>query len=387
MPQKPLDPVELAQNLIRCPSVTPEEGGALVLIESLLKSMGFRCHRLVFEEVGTPTVDNLYARFGTNGPVFGYGGHTDVVPLGDAAAWTLDPFAAQISEGQVWGRGASDMKGSVAAFVAATQQFLDKHGPDFGGSIALVITGDEEGPAINGTVKILEWMQANGEIMDACVVGEPTNPERLGDMIKIGRRGSLNGWLTVEGAQGHVAYPHLADNPLPRLLRLTDALVNTHLDDGSAYFPASHLNITDIHTGNPATNLTPMSGTVRFNIRFNDLHSGESLTRDIYEILDAANAGPYKLTINVSGESFLTPPGPLSKLVSNAVEKVTGRVPVHSTTGGTSDARFIKNMCPVVECGLVSSTIHKVNEHAAVDDIQQLTRIYHEILDGYFATG
>ena len=384
MPQKSLDPVELAQSLIRCPSVTPEEGGALDLLESLLKSMGFRCHRLVFEEVGTPTIDNLYARIGSCSPVFGYGGHTDVVPSGDAAAWTVDPFAAQISDGQVWGRGASDMKGSVAAFISAIQQFLDKHGRDFGGSIALVITGDEEGPAINGTVKILEWMQANGEVMDACVVGEPTNPERLGDMIKIGRRGSLNGWLTVEGVQGHVAYPHLADNPMPRLLRLADALVRAHLDDGTAHFQASYLNITDIQVGNPATNLTPMSGTVRFNVRFNDLHSGKSLTRDIYEILDAANAGPYKLTIDVSGESFLTPPGLLTELVSNAVEKVTGRVPTRSTTGGTSDARFIKNMCPVVECGLVSSTIHKVNEHAAVNDIQQLTKIYREILNRYF---
>lgn len=380
------DPVTLTQNLIQCPSITPLEGGALDLLEVELSSMGFVCHRLKFSDDGTPDVDNLYARLGTTGPVLGYAGHTDVVPVGDEGAWTMDPFAADIKDGAVWGRGASDMKGSIAAFVVAARRFLDERGLNFGGSIALVITGDEEGPAINGTVKMLDWMRQNDEILDACVVGEPTNPAQMGDMIKIGRRGSLNGWLTVEGVQGHAAYPHLADNPLPRLLKLLSVLADAKLDDGTEHFQPSTLTLTDVHVGNKATNVIPASGVGRFNIRFNDLHTGKSLTQWLHKTLEAADLGPFTLDIKISGESFLTPPGPLSDVVSKAVTDVTGRIPDHSTTGGTSDARFIKDMCPVVECGLINKTIHKVDEHALVDDIQQLTDIYQRVLNGYFSS-
>lgn len=386
----PQNPVELTQKLVQCPSITPLEGGALEVLETELSRLGFTCHRLVFEAEGTPTVDNLYARLGTTGPVFGYAGHTDVVPVGDAEAWTVDPFAATIKDGALWGRGASDMKGSIAAFVVAVERFLAEKGPDFGGSIAFVITGDEEGPAINGTVKMLDWMTDNGEVLDVCMVGEPTNPAEMGDMIKIGRRGSVNGWITVEGTQGHVAYPHLAQNPMPALVAMAEALNTLDMDSGrdNPHFPATNLEITNIEVGNSATNVIPASGTIRFNIRFNDYHDGsglvQMLTTEVARIEALYPDVTFGFTASISGDSFLTPPGPLSDLVAGAVKEVTGRDPELSTTGGTSDARFIKNMCPVIECGLINKTIHKVDEHARTADIDSLTAIYTKILDGYF---
>lgn len=379
----PLDPVALARDLIRCPSVTPEDAGALDVLEAALRPLGFACHRLRFAEPGTAPVDNLYARLGTAAPNFCFAGHTDVVPVGDRAAWSVDPFGGEVHDGRLFGRGAADMKGAIAAFVAAVSGYLAERGPP-PGSISLLVTGDEEGPAINGTRKVLDWLTARGERLDACLVGEPTNPRELGEMMKIGRRGSLTGVLTVYGAQGHTAYPHLADNPLPRLVRMLAAITATPLDDGSAHFPPSTLEITTIDVGNPASNVIPAEGRAVFNIRFNDRHTPASLEAWLRAHLDAVG-GAYDLRITVSGEAFLTPPGPLSELVAEAVVRVTGRRPVASTTGGTSDARFIKAVCPVVEFGLVGQTMHQVDENVAVADVRRLADIYRGILDSYFA--
>jgi len=378
------DPVALAQGLIRCPSVTPAEGGALDLLQTTLEAMGFACHRLVFSEDGTPDVDNLYARLGTGRPNFCFAGHTDVVPVGPPEAWTADPFAGEIRDEALYGRGASDMKSAIAAFVAAVAQFLAGGPPD--GSITLLITGDEEGPSINGTRKMLAWMAEQGETIDACLVGEPTNPTTLGEMIKIGRRGSLNGWITVHGEQGHTAYPHLADNAAHRMVALLAALTAAPLDDGSDHFQPSTLQISTIDVGNPATNVIPGAARATYNIRFNDRHSAASLERWLRRTLDAAigEGGRYDLRIEVSGESFLTPPGQLSDIVAGACEKVLGRRPELSTTGGTSDARFIKDFCPVAEFGLIGRTMHKADEHVALDDIRNLARIYQAVLEGYF---
>ncbi|HEY0836200.1 MAG TPA: succinyl-diaminopimelate desuccinylase [Azospirillum sp.] len=376
------DPIALAQELIRRRSVTPEDGGALGVLEAALKPLGFACRRLRFEEAGTAPVENLYARLGTAGPNFCFAGHTDVVPPGDLKAWSVDPFAAEIHNGKLYGRGAVDMKGAIAAFVAAVARDLDASGPP-AGSISLLITGDEEGVAINGTKKVLDWMRANGERIDACVVGEPTNPKALGDMIKIGRRGSLTGYLTVYGAQGHVAYPHLADNPLPRLVRMLDAITREPLDQGNAHFQPSNLEVTTIDVGNPANNVIPAQGAATFNIRFNDMHTAASLESWARARFDAVG-GAYDLRCACSGESFLTPPGPLPELVADAVERVTGARPEYSTTGGTSDARFIKDACPVVEFGLVGQTMHKVDEHVALDDLVRLTDIYGAIIRDVF---
>ncbi|WP_448202701.1 succinyl-diaminopimelate desuccinylase [Azospirillum sp. sgz302134] len=381
------DAVSLAQALIRCRSVTPEDSGALGVLEAALKPLGFTCHRLRFEQEGTAPVDNLYARLGTGGPNFCFAGHTDVVPPGELKGWSIDPFAAEIHNGRLYGRGAVDMKGAIAAFVAATARHLQQHGAPKG-SISLLITGDEEGVAINGTKKVLDWLKARGETLDACVVGEPTNPKALGDMIKIGRRGSLTGHLTVFGAQGHVAYPHLADNPLPRLVRMLAAITAEPLDEGTDHFQPSTLALTTIDVGNPATNVIPAQGKATFNIRFNDAHTPESLEawlRARFDtVLSDAGGGAYELDMHCSGDSFVTPPGPLTELVADAAEAVTGRRPEYSTTGGTSDARFIKNFCPVVEFGLVGQTMHKVDEHAAVDDLLRLTDIYGAILRDVF---
>lgn len=379
-----IDPIGLTRDLVRCPSVTPADAGALDLLERTLASLGFACHRLRFEEEGTDPVDNLYARLGDERPNFCFAGHTDVVPPGDPDAWSADPFAGAIQDGRLIGRGASDMKGAVAAFVAAVAAYLDRHGRP-SGSVSLLITGDEEGPAINGTRKVLDWLAARGEIIDACVVGEPTNPRALGDMMKIGRRGSMTGHLTVYGAQGHTAYPHLADNPLPRLVRMLAAITERPMDAGSDHFPPSTCEITTIDVGNPATNVIPAKGRASFNIRFNDLHSSASITAWLRAAFDAVG-GAYDLDIRVSGESFLTPPGPLSDLVASAVERVTGRRPELSTTGGTSDARFIKAVCPVVEFGGVGQTMHKVDENVAVADIAHLTDIYTVMLQDFFAS-
>ena len=380
-----IDPVELTQALIRCPSVTPIDAGALDVVEAVLKPLGFTCHRLPFTAPDTPDVDNLYARCGTSGPNLCFAGHTDVVPVGDEAAWTHPPFGAEIHDGVLYGRGAVDMKTGIACFVAATQRYLKEQGDTFTGSISYLITGDEEGPAINGTVKVLDWMKNNGEVMDACIVGEPTNTNILGETVKIGRRGSLNGYITQHGTQGHVAYPQHADNPLPKLVKLLDKLISTPLDAGNAHFQPSNLEITSIDTGNTATNVIASTGRAVFNVRFNDSYSPESLTTWIEKQL-AEVGDNYDLDIQVSGDSFLTPPGVLSDAMSAAVTKVTGKVPELSTSGGTSDARFIKNHCAVAEFGLMNVTAHKVDECAKTADIHALADIYHEMICGFFAS-
>ena len=377
----PVDAVELTRALIRCPSVTPADAGALDVLQRALEAVGFTCHRLPFSAPGTPDIDNLYARLGTAGPNFCFAGHTDVVPVGSREAWSVDPFGAEIIDGHLYGRGASDMKAAIAAFVAAAARVTSGGVP---GSISLLITGDEEGPAINGTVKVLRWLAERGERLDACVVGEPTCPNRLGDMVKIGRRGSLSGSVTVQGVQGHTAYPHLADNPLPRLVHMLAALVDTPLDDGTPHFQPSNLQLTTIDVGNPATNVIPATARAGFNIRFNDLHTGASLTEWLRARLDSVDPR-YDLAVNVSGEAFLTPPGPLSALLSEAIRRATGLTPELSTTGGTSDARFIKDCCPVAEFGMSGQTMHKVDERVALADIAALTEIYAGVLGGFFA--
>lgn len=388
-----LDPLDLAQRLIRCPSVTPAEGGALDLLQAELEALGFVCHRLVFSEAGTPDVDNLYARLGSEQPNFCFAGHTDVVPVGNTADWSVDPFAAEVRGADLVGRGASDMKGAIACMVAAISDYLAENGRP-AGSISLLITGDEEGPSINGTRKMLGWLAERGERLDACLVGEPTNPEALGDMVKIGRRGSLTAQLTVEGVQGHTAYPHLADNPVHHLVRLLQAVTAEPLDSGSDHFQPSTLQISTVDVGNPATNVIPAKATAAFNIRFNDLHSGASLEAWLRETFDGVMAeaaktegsrATYDLRIRVSGESFLTPPGPLSDLLQVAVEAATGQRPQLSTTGGTSDARFIKDVCPVAEFGLVGKTMHQVDERVAVSDLVALTKVYRRVLRDFFA--
>lgn len=375
------DPVAVAQALIRCPSVTPADAGALGVLESLLRPLGFTCRRLRFTEPGTEPVENLYARIGTDGPNLCFAGHTDVVPPGPEADWSVAPFAGEIREGVLFGRGAVDMKGAIAAFVAAVARRLSA-GP-VEGSLSFLITGDEEGVAINGTRKALERLRAEGERIDACIVGEPSSTARVGDAIKIGRRGSLNARLTVFGTQGHVAYPHLADNPLPRLARMAAALATEPLDAGTEHFQPSTLALTTIDTGNPAVNLIPSRATAGFNIRFNDAHTPESLERWIRARLDAVGGG-YELDIAVSGVSFVTAPGALTGLVAGAVAQATGSPPAFSTSGGTSDARFIKDVCPVVELGLTNATMHKIDERVPVADLLTLTAIYEAILADAF---
>ena len=376
------DPLQLARDLIRCPSVTPEDAGALDVLEIALSTLGFKCHRLRFEEVGTEPVHNLYARLGDSGPNFCFAGHTDVVPVGQG--WATNPFSADVIDNYLYGRGAADMKGAIACFTAAVARHIAASGKP-SGSISFLITGDEEGPAINGTKKVLEWLDGRGEKLDACLVGEPTNPIRLGDMIKIGRRGSLNGKLTVHGTQGHVAYPHLADNPINTMMKLLGALTAEPMDEGTETFQPSTLTLTSIDVGNETTNIIPGQVRAAFNIRFNDSHSGESLGNWLQETLSAAAGGAhFELDIKVSGESFVTPPGDLSGLVSEAVEHVTGETPKLSTSGGTSDARFIQSFCPVCEFGMTGQTMHKADERVAIKDLQDLTEIYQRILNRYF---
>ncbi len=383
MPHTSIDPADLTAALIRCPSVTPEEGGALALLERLLTDAGFDCWR-----VDRAGIANLYARWGAKGAArsFGFNGHTDVVPLGDEAAWTVPPFGAEIRDGMMWGRGATDMKSGVAAFAAAAVDFVQQTPPD--GAVILAITGDEEGDALHGTTAILDWMTANDEAMSVCLVGEPTCPDEMGDMIKIGRRGSLSGFLTITGVQGHSAYPHRAVNPLPVMARLVDRLSSHTLDEGTDHFDPSTLAFVTIDTGNLATNVIPATVRATVNIRYNDTHSGDSLTKWLQEQLDAiCDEGGATGTLKVtnSGESFLTPPGEFSDLIVRAVEAETGRTPVLSTSGGTSDARFVKDHCPVVECGLVGRTMHQVDERVSVEQIHQLKAIYTRILSDYFA--
>ena len=376
----PVDAVALAQALVRCPSVTPRDEGALDLLQSTLDGLGLDCHRRAFERPGTARVDNLFARIGTGSPHVCFAGHTDVVPVGHPEAWRADPFAGVIEDGTLIGRGAADMKGAIAAFAAALDRHLRESGGRPGrGSISLLITGDEEGPAINGTARVLEWMAETGNLPDACLVGEPTNPSALGEMIKIGRRGSLNAHLVVEGHQGHVAYPQFARNPIPDLVRLLRPLTEATLDDGTELFQPSNLEVTNLEVGNGAPNVIPGRAEAHFNIRFNDLHTGASLKRWLRERLDSVGLD-YGLDATVSGEAFLTPPGRLSDLVSAAIERRLGRRPELSTTGGTSDARFIRSYCPVVEFGLVGASMHKANEAVALADIAALGDIYLDIL-------
>ena len=377
------DPQTLTADLVRCATVTPDEGGALVLLDRVLSEAGFTCTRV--DRNGTP---NLFARWGNRGAnrAFGFNGHTDVVPIGNRDDWTRDPFGAEIEGDWLYGRGATDMKSGVAAFVAAAIDFVTETPPD--GAVILAITGDEEGPSTDGTVALLDWMAEQGERMSHCLVGEPTCPETMGDMIKIGRRGSMNAWFRVRGTQGHSAYPHRATNPLPAMARLMDRLASHDLDAGTDHFDPSTLAVVTIDTGNPATNVIPAQCTGTVNIRFNDTHSGESLTNWLQSEADrtAEEFGvAVEMKVKISGESFLTPPGPLSDLVAAAVEAETGVMPELSTTGGTSDARFIKDHCPVVEFGLVGKTMHQVDERVPVEQIHQLKAIYTRILKDYFA--
>ena len=379
-----MDPVDLAQALIRCPSVTPADEGAMDVLQSALEELGFTCHRLPFATGNAPEVQNLYARIGNRAPNFCFAGHTDVVPVGDANEWSVDPFAAEIKGDRLYGRGASDMKTAIAGFAAAAARFLESRDNGFPGSISLLITGDEEGEAVNGTVKVLEWLKEKGEVLDACLVGEPTNPETLGDMIKIGRRGSMTAFLTVHGASGHAAYPHLADNPVERLVKMLSAVLDKPLDDGTEHFQPSTAVVTTIDVGNPVANVIPARAEARINVRFNDLHTGAGVGTLLRQRLDDIG-GDYDLDARVSGESFLFPPGPLSNLVAGVVEKATGKRPEFSTAGGTSDARFIKDHCPVCEYGMTNQTAHKADENALVSDIQLLSDIYQSVLDGFFA--
>ncbi|CAA2155255.1 Succinyl-diaminopimelate desuccinylase [Methylobacterium brachiatum] len=380
--------LSLAQALIRCPSVTPEDRGALDVVAQALSGAGFSVERPVFSEPGYPDTPNLYARIGDRGPCLVFAGHTDVVPEGDGA-WRYGPFDATVADGLLYGRGAADMKGGVACMLAATLAFIARRGGTFPGSIAFLITGDEEGPAVNGTVKLLDWARARGERFDHCLLGEPTNPGRLGEMIKIGRRGSLTGKLTVLGRQGHVAYPHKAENPIPGLLRLASALVAEPLDGGTAHFDASNLEFTTIDVGNPATNVIPATARATFNVRFNDDWTAASLGAELRRRLEQAAGNAVRFTLDLqpsNAPAFLTQPDAFVDLVSRAIQAETGLTPTLSTTGGTSDARFIKDACPVIEFGLVGETMHQVDECVAVADIERLTAIYQRVLEAYFPT-
>lgn len=377
------DPVAILQDLVRCPSVTPAEGGALAYLESLLKPAGFKVDRPTFTDSDTPDVENLFAVIGEGGPHLMFAGHTDVVPTGLAENWTHPPFAGTVADGILFGRGAADMKGGIACFAAAALDWLEDKPRN--GTISFLITGDEEGPAINGTVKLLEWAAARGHKFDAALVGEPTNPAIVGEAIKVGRRGSVSGTLTVTGRQGHVAHPHNADNPIPRLVRLVDALINERFDEGSERFQPSNLEIVSVDVGNRAFNVIPAAATARFNIRFTDRWTYETLTARIRAILDAILPGGYALAFErFNSPAFFTDAGALVDPLIAAIEAETGRVPERSTSGGTSDARFIKDYCPVVEFGLVNRTIHQVDEQVPVADLVALTRIYRGFLDRYF---
>ena len=382
------DPIAIARELIRCPSVTPAEGGALQLLTGILESTGFKVERLRFSQPGTATVENLYARIGEGSPHLVFAGHTDVVPPGESSAWTHPPFSGATAGEELYGRGAADMKGAIACFVAAACGYLTAHNGKPDGSLSLLITGDEEGAAINGTVKLLKWAAARGIRFDQCLLGEPTNAERLGDAMKIGRRGSLNGTLIVKGKQGHVAYPQLAENPIPVLIGLMHRLMSEPLDHGTEHFDPSHLEFTSVDVGNPTVNLIPGEARARFNIRYNDRHSRDSLKRLIKIRCRnlAAQRGGVSLEFAPSNsEAFLTASGPFLDLVVDAVVEISGQRPNLSTSGGTSDARFIKNYCPVVEFGLIGRTIHQIDERVALSDLMTLTAIYRLVIDRYFA--
>lgn len=380
------DPVAIARALVACPSVTPADGGALGLVAAIADALGFAVDRPVFTEADTPDIENLFAKRGTEGPHFVFAGHTDVVPPGDAARWRHDPFAGQIEDGILYGRGAVDMKGGIAAFLAALGR-LARDGVTLPGSVSLLITGDEEGPSINGTVKLLKWAKERGERFDAAVVGEPTNPDAIGDAIKVGRRGSLSGTVTVTGRQGHVAYPHLAKNPIPEVMRLASALIAEPLDHGNDRFQPSNLELVSLDVGNSAWNVIPREARARFNIRFNDQWSRGTLEAELSERLRIAAGNDVDWTLTLespSSDSFLTRDDALIGTLSDAVEAVVGRRPALSTNGGTSDARFVKDYCPVVEFGLVGQTMHQVDERVPVADLETLTRVYVVFLERWF---
>ncbi len=390
------NPLENLSALIRCPSVTPDEGGALTALQAQLEPLGFAVDRVFFSEDGTPDIENLYARLGSDGPHLMFAGHTDVVPPGDSDKWLHPPYSAHVLDGKIHGRGAVDMKGGIACFTAAVARFIKKHGQPRG-QISFLITGDEEGPAINGTAKLLEWARKRGEHWDAALVGEPTNPETLGDMIKIGRRGSVSARVTIHGVQGHAAYPHLADNAVPGALMLADSLLYPQLDRGTERFQPSNLEITSMDVGNPATNVVPGRATFDFNIRFNDKWSPEAIMAEVHNRLDRAarrtklrsrNKQPVEFTVDWRDRPspvFSTHDDRLIGTLAGSVEKITGRKPELSTSGGTSDARFIKDYCPVVEFGLVGKTMHMANEYAAIDDLETLTQIYQQFISDWFA--
>ena len=383
MTSRPTDPVAITANLVRCPSITPIEGGALVLLQSLLTAGGFECHR-----VDRGEVSNLFARWGKRGAArtFGFNGHTDVVPIGDAAAWSVDPFGGEIKDGMLWGRGASDMKSGVAAFAAAAIDFVSETPPD--GAIILTITGDEEADALDGTVALLDWMAKQGEAMSDCLVGEPSSLNFMGEALRIGRRGSMNAYITAFGVQGHSAYLDRANNPVPAMATLVQRISTETLDTGTEYFDPSTVAVTNFDTGNTASNVVPAECNITVNIRFNDTHTSASLTQwlqDEADKLTKETGITFKMSLKVSGESFVTPPGALSDLVANAVKIETNREPILSTSGGTSDARFVKDHCPVVEFGLVPKGMHAVDECVEVAHIHQLKEVYSRILRDYFA--
>jgi len=380
------DPVTILQDLIRCPSVTPHEGGALDYLQKLFTAAGFECRRLKFSDKNTPDVDNLFARWGTSAPHLCFAGHTDVVPPGDETMWRHPPFSATIDDGKIYGRGACDMKGAVAAFAAAALDYITAH-KSKPGSLSFLITGDEEGPAVNGTVKVLKWMKEHGHTPDHCIVGEPTCPEILGDTIKIGRRGSLSFVVTVDGRQGHAAYPHKADNPIPKLARFIDRISQIEIDNGNNHFDPSTLAVTSFDVGNPATNVSPARAVAKFNIRYNTEHTPERLKALIQLHADALQAqmgGTWTVAAYEGADVFITRPGPFVKLMQEAVHAETGVMPKLSTSGGTSDARFVKDYCPVLEFGPLSATIHQTDEHIGVEELKTTTRIYAALIASYF---
>ena len=376
------NPIELTKTLINCRSVTPENDGAIEQVSHWLEEIGFKSEILNFEEEGTASIKNLWSKMGSKGPTICFAGHTDVVPTGNIDEWSSDPFDANEVNDKIIGRGAADMKGSIASFISATNRFVKEY-PDFPGSIGFIITGDEEGCAINGTKKILTWMKSNNISFDDCLVGEPTNPNSLGEMIKIGRRGSVNGVITVKGVQGHVAYPHLADNPIPKLIKILENLINQKLDDGTEHFQPSNIEITSIDIGNTATNVIPKEASANFNIRYNDIFDREKIEEEVHNRIRSLNYD-YSIKFEHSGDSFLTSPGKLTKNLSKIIEDQTGNTPELSTSGGTSDARFIKDHGNVVEFGLIGATMHKVDESASIKDIKNLTEIYYQLLKKYF---
>lgn len=386
MAQTPLD---IARDLIRCPSVTPEEGGALTYLQRVLEGAGFTCHRLVFSDENTPDVDNLFARLGENAPHLCFAGHTDVVPVGAESDWVHPPFAAQIVDGWLYGRGAADMKGDIACFVAAVLDYLAERGDELPGSISFLITGDEEGPSINGTRKVLEWMAANGHTPDHCLVGEPSCSHEVGDTVRIGRRGSLSGHITVTGVQGHTAYPDQANNPVPGMLAVLNAFLEEPLDDGTPHFSPSDMQIASVDTGNTATNVIPARLSASFNIRFNANHTAESLMEILRNKATRALEGRglgHQIRFLPASPCFITEPGPLVDLMVGIVKDKTGITPELSTGGGTSDARFVKDYCPVVEFGLVNETIHQVDERVETGDLDKLTGVYRTFIERYFTT-